>query len=89
MRHHLYTMITSVRFVLPVAVLGFAALLSGCDSTADSTTPEAQKEIQARKADIQKADEQSTELNKKAGGKNAATLKNIKGRGAGAAATPQ
>jgi hypothetical protein len=65
--------------VLPVAVLGCAALLSGCDSSGDPSSPEAQKEIQARKAEIQKQDEKFTVQNKKSGGKNAATLKSIKG----------
>jgi hypothetical protein len=56
-----------------------AAMIAGCDSSADPNTPEAKKQIQASRENMQKEEDKiNADLKKNRGGKGAPTLRNIK-----------
>jgi hypothetical protein len=63
------------------------ALIAGCDSSGDPTSPEAQKQASATAETINKTDQAASDQIKKKGGKNAPELRsNFKGgKGAGVA----
>jgi hypothetical protein len=70
---------------LPAGLVLSAALVAGCDSTADPESPAAKAQAEATRAQIRKADEAANEQDKKKGGNNPGTALNIKGRLGGAA----
>jgi hypothetical protein len=80
MRHHLHKMTTAVRMMASVGVITSGALISGCDSTPDPSSPEAKAAAKATAANIQAEDEKNAALIKKSSGKNAPVMKNMKGR---------
>jgi hypothetical protein len=67
--------------LLPLGSIFAAALVVGCDSSGDPTSPEAQKAVAASRENIQKNDAAASEQLKKnaKGGKGATSVKNIKG----------
>jgi hypothetical protein len=80
MHNHLRTMSMPALRILSFGLVLSTAMVAGCDSSQDPTTPEAKKLAEATRENIRKADEQNSELLKKAkGGKNAPSVHNIKG----------
>jgi hypothetical protein len=65
--------------LVPLGLVFFAALIAGCDSSADPNGPEAKKQAEATRAIVNKTDEDNAERAKKKGGKNASAGRNIKG----------
>ena len=81
MCHHLLRSVSKLAFgLMPLGLMFSVALIAGCDSAPDSSTPEAQKAIADTKANIQKTDEEANAELKKKGGKNTAVIKSMKGR---------
>jgi hypothetical protein len=80
MRRNLRNVSRAAFMFLPFGLVLSFALVTGCDSTIDPDSPEAKAQTQATAAAAQKADEAANEQIKKKGGKNTATLRNMKGR---------
>jgi hypothetical protein len=77
MRHHLRISKSAwASLTFPIVML--SAMIAGCDSTGDPSSPEAKAQIQATRDNIAKVDEKNNaDLKKK--NKNAPVVRNIKG----------
>jgi hypothetical protein len=76
MRFH-FSRTTAAWSLLSIPSLFLAVSLTGCEARPDD--PEVKKQIQARRADINKAAEEDSASLRKRGGRKGAILKDIKG----------
>jgi hypothetical protein len=78
--NHLRTLPKCALNFLAFGLLTSAAMIAGCDSSADPNTTEAKKQIQASREQMQKEEEKiNADMKKNKAGKNAPKLHNIKG----------
>jgi hypothetical protein len=81
MCHHLGKASKPAFLLMSLGLVLSVALISGCESGQDPNSPEVKAQAEARRAEIQKADEAATAQIKKnaKGNKNSPTLRTIKG----------